>query len=156
MSYTIVDLLKKLEALEENAFSMYKELASLEEGYDIKLRTVARILASEEERHIALYRKLIGQAEKEPETTIDFSIYDKASSLVDSFKKRIVKPKVKSVKELVQFSVEFERENVALLIDIRGRMVRKEEDSVTFNYLTLTELIMEEQKHVETLNVFLT
>lgn len=155
MSYTIVDLLKKLEKIEENAFNLYHSLASVEGKENIKFRTVVRILAGEEERHVKLYRKLIEQAERQPETEIDFSIYDKASSLVEEFKGRIVKPQVNSIQEIVKFALNFERENAALLIDIRGRMVKKEDDSVNFNYLTLTELIVEEQKHADALKLFL-
>lgn len=154
MSYNIVDLLKKLETLEENALQMYRDMASMKESQDVRLRTAAKILASEEERHVSLYRKLIEQAEQQPETEIDFFIYDKASSLVEGFRKRIVKPRIETVKELIRFAVEFEKENAALLIDIRGRMVKKEEDTINFNYLTLTELILEEQKHIDMLKGF--
>ena len=155
MAYNIVDLLGKLKTLEENAFHMYSSMASAEGCPDIRLCTAAKVLAKEEERHTRFYRRLIEQAEQQPETEIDFSIYDKASSLVEGFRKMIVKPQVTSVQELIQFAVEFEKDNVALLIDIRGRMVKREEDHIDFNYLTLTELILEEQKHVDMLKGFI-
>jgi len=86
---------------------------------------------------------------------IDFDIYDKAYSLMNEFKKRIFTPQISSVPELLMFAYEFEKSNTALLLDIRGRMVRDSKDSVNFNYLTITEIILEEQKHSNAIAMFL-
>ncbi len=155
MSYTIVDLLEKLIALEQAACGMYRGLAQQAENRNTRLGTTARVLAKEEERHVEFYRNLRQEASKFEDINIGFDIYDKASSLINQFKKRIAVPRLEDSKALVKFAIEFEKENIALLLDIQGRMVKNEGDVLNTVYMAISDLIAEESKHVKSLEVFL-
>jgi len=155
MAYTLVDLLEKLRAIEECTVNMYEEIANNCSKKDKKISIAAKVLKAEELRHVENYGKLISDAQKQEDIEIDFDIYDKAYSLMNEFKKRIFTPQISSVPELLMFAYEFEKSNTALLLDIGGRMVRDSKDSVNFNYLTITEIILEEQKHSNAIAMFL-
>lgn len=154
MSYTILDLLEKLAVIEENACTIYKNIAALDGSKPIQFKSAARVLAKEEERHAEKYRKLVVKAAKYDSIDIDFGIYDKASALVRSFKSRLVRPEVNEVQELLRFALNFEKENIALLLDIQGRLVKEESDTDRMSYRILSELIEEEKKHVKNLENF--
>lgn len=155
MLYTLIDLLKKLREIEETACQMYIDIWNNCQETDIKLKTAAKVLVAEEKRHIQFYNKIIQDANDQTGIEIDFDVYDKISSLMNEFKRRIYVPELNSLRELINFACEFEKANTALLLDIRGRMVRDKEDSTNFNYVAITEIILEEIKHTEQLQMFL-
>lgn len=154
MVYTIVDLIAKLIAIEQNACKMYKNIAFMENGDRSSFKTVAKVLAKEEERHVEFYHKLMKKAAEFPDIEIDFELYDKASSLIQEFKKRIIMPADLDTGNIIAFALEFEKQNAALLIDIRGRLFKKSEDTESTIYMALTDLIIEEEKHVKNLKCF--
>lgn len=154
MGYSIVDLLDNLIVIEQNTCRMYRYIASSDSSAANSLKTVAMVLAKEEERHIAFYQNIKKEVSLHKDIEIDFDIYDKASSLVLEFKKFIAKPQAKNAEELVQYALNMERENVALLLNVQGRLVRKPDDRDTMSYLALSDLITEEQKHINNLQVF--
>lgn len=156
MSYTLVDILEKLRDLEKGAAKMYEEIAHNCSKKDKKISIAAKVLRTEELRHIEYYGKLIEEAknQKEVDIDIDFDIYDKAYSLMNEFKTRLFTPNISSVSELIEFAYDFENANTALLLDIRGRLVRDINESTNYNYLALTEILLEEQKHAESISLF--
>lgn len=154
MAYTIVDLLAKLVSIEQNACNMYKNMAFMDTGSFPAFKTVANILAIEEERHVIVYKKLMDEAGSFSDIELDLSLYDKASELIQEFKKRIAIPVAIDNKSIIEFALEFEKKNLALLLDVRGRWVRKPEDAEGTVYMTLTDLIIEEEKHVKNLEPF--
>jgi rubrerythrin len=155
MAYTLVDLLEKLRAIEECAAKMYEEIANNCSKKNKKISIAAKVLLAEEMRHVGYYSEMIKDSKGHEDIEIDFDIYDKAYSLMNEFRNRIYTPQVSSVAELITFASEFEKSNIALLLDIRGRMVRDSSDSTNFNYLAITEIILEEQKHSDALSSFI-
>lgn len=155
MAYTLVDLLEKLRAIEECAAKMYEEIANNCSKKDKKISIAAKVLMAEELRHVEYYGKVIADSQNHENIEIDFDIYDKAYSLMNEFKKRIYTPQISSVPELLLFAYEFENSNAALLLDIKGRMVRDNNGSLNFNYLAITEIILEEQKHSNAIAMFM-
>lgn len=152
MAYTIVDLLDKIISIEEMAKKMYVDLSDKYKN-DISTKTILNILVREEERHISYYKEIKKECVK-PEP-IDFHLYDKASFLFNQFKGNIIAPKLENHEELLKFAVDFEKKNVAFLIDIRGRLVTNVEDIDKPMYKILDKVIEEEKKHVENLEQFL-
>ena len=155
MSYTLVDLLEKLIIIEKNACKLYRNIASLSDVKSTKYKSAAVVLAKEEERHVTFYERIKESIEKQEKIEIDFNTYDKASTLIFEFEKRMSKAYVDSVEDLVKFAYNFERENVALLLSIQGRFVGKKFETDSLSYSTFTKLIEEERKHVKNIEAFM-
>jgi len=153
MAYTIVDLLDKLIMIEQKGCNLYKNMTFMASEIP-KIKTVAEILTKEEERHVAYYQSLKEKALGSPEVEIELDIYDRVSQLLIEFKRKIVLPQMGTVQELLKFALGFEKENVALLLDIQGRLVKKEEDTSSLSYKTISKIIEEEQKHVKNLEIY--
>ncbi|PAB58730.1 ferritin family protein [Anaeromicrobium sediminis] len=151
MAYTVIDLLDKIILIEEMAKDMYEEMGK-KYGEDINIRTIVNVLVREEERHIKYYKDL--KKECKDEESIDFHLYDKASFLFNQFKGNIIAPKISTKEELLNFAIDFERKNVAFLIDIRGRLVTSVNDSEKCMYRVLGKIIEEEQRHVDNIEKF--
>lgn len=153
MAYTVIDIMKKLSYIEEKAYLIYRELVYQSDNIP-KLKILASVLAKEEKRHIEYYKTLIEKLENKPVHEIDIDIYDKVSFLLDSFKSKITNPQTLKVGDLVEYSLDFERKNLAVLLDIQGRLVRSEADTETITYKTLIDIIKQEKTHIINLEKF--
>lgn len=153
MGYNIFDLLDKLVLIEKKAIDMYKQIAKTKNASS-SLKTVALVLAKEEERHVESYNAIKQSLKGKELDEIDFDVYDKVSSLVNQFQSRIILPDTSDVKELLLFALEFESQNLALLLDIQGRMVKNKEDVERVSYKVLEGLLEDEKKHINNLKAF--
>ena len=151
--YTIIDLLDKLITIEQKGYEMYK-LISLMDDIDNNIKLVAKILAKEEQRHGKIYRDLKTEMQKIDLPMIDFSIYDKASNLISSFRYPSL-GHISSVEELLRFALDFEEQGISLVMSIQGLLIRETGDSSSITYNVLTQIIEEERKHVENIERFL-
>ncbi len=151
--YTIIDLLDKLITIEQRGYEMYK-LISLMDDIDSNIKLVARILASEELRHSQIYKDLKKEMEKIDLPKIDFSVYDKASNLISSFRYP-TSGHIASVEELLRFALDFEEQGISLVMSIQGLLIRETQDSASITYNVLTQIIEEERKHIENIERFL-
>ena len=115
MGYNIFDILDKLIILEEKAIKMYRQIAKAKD-VSPSLKTVALVLAKEEEKHIESYNVLMENLKDKELDEIYFDIYDKVSSLLNEFQNRIVMPEASDVKSLLSFALELESQNLALQI----------------------------------------
>lgn len=153
MGYTVVDLLDKFISIEQAAHELYMKAAN-EAAVPEKVKTLAKVFAIEENRHIELYKNLKEKVKDDPDIYIDFTIYDRASKMIADFAKFTRNLSVKDTSELIDFFLNFEEENLALLIIIQGILVQSKEDEKTTKYKVLAELIKEEQKHIDDVSVF--
>jgi rubrerythrin len=153
MGYTVVDLLDKFISIEQSGYELYTKVAN-EADVPEKVRTIAKVFAIEENRHIELYKDLKERVKDDPDISIDFSIYDRASKMISDFAKFTRNFSAKDTNELIDFFLNFEEENLALLIIIQGILVQSKEDEKTTRYKVLAELIKEEQKHIDEVSVF--
>lgn len=154
MAYTIVDLLDKFISIEQAGYKMYTEIAKTD-NVENKIKTIAKIFAMEEKKHIEVYKSLKKSMEKEPDIEVDFFIYDKASTLIYQFTKLNKVPDTTSPKRLLEYCLSFEKDNLALLLSIKGILIKSKADEESINYKILSKLISEEQKHVENIKCFI-
>ena len=84
---------------------------------------------------------------------IDFSIYDKISFLISQFNLRIHTADIRSAKELISFSLDFEGEILALFLDIQGRLIKTSADSNSTTYLILSDIIKAKNKLIHDLEI---
>ena len=87
----------------------------------------------------------------ETEIAIDFDIYDKVYSLITEFRRRMYIPNISSVPNLISFSYKYEKASTALLLDIRGRMIREGDESSDYKNVVITEIIHRRQMHIESI-----
>ncbi|WP_251859937.1 hypothetical protein [Clostridium sp. Marseille-Q2269] len=152
MSYTIIDIIDNLIYIEKKGLSIYEEISK--NCKDTKVSIVAKTIAKQEEKHTEYYRNLKKDIEVLQKEDIDFSIYDKISSRMQQFKLSMTIPVMNNIKDLVNFSMNFEKENLALLVDIQGQLIRKETDTNMLAYNVIGKIIKEEEGHIKILKPY--
>ncbi len=153
MPYTIVDLLDKFINIEQNGYEMFLKIAGLD-NMPANIKTIAKVFAKEELRHIELYKNLKDEKSGRTDMELGFDIYDKASKLISEFSKVFQQSKTENIKEILEFSLDFEKENLALLLSIQGLLVSSD-NSQSKSYKVFSEIINEELIHVENVNYFI-
>ncbi len=154
MAYTMVDLVEKLIEIEQNGFKFYMGLTALD-NISEKVKTAAKVFAWEEVRHMEVLKELRDSIKGELEIQVDFGVYNKASILVVDFVKSHSKADVQEVQKLLGFALNFEKENVALLLSVRGSMVKSKSDKESKNYKIISGILDEEQKHVRNIEMLM-
>ncbi len=153
MGYTVVDLLDKFISIEQAGYELYMKIAN-EAAVPERVKVIARVFALEENRHVEIYKNLKERVKDDSDIVIDFSVYDRASKLISDIASFTRYFSFKDTSELIYFCLNFEEENLALLIIIQGILIQSKDDEKTTKYKVLTELIQEEQKHVQDVSVF--
>lgn len=154
MGYTILDIMNKLLDIEKNGRDFYLKLAD-QYANQAKLAAAARVLSKEEERHIRVYSDLLNTQLPLEETMISFEVYDRAVKLLHDFRRINKGPEAQDVQDLINWALAFEKENLALVLSIRGLLVRSTEDAESYPYQILSEVIREEEKHISNLEQFI-
>lgn len=154
MAYTIVDLLDKFILIEQKGYEMFMVIAA-NEAVEERIKALARIFASEEKRHSEIYKGLKEKMAGEPGIDVDLGIYDRASKLIYEFLNGNRIARTQNAKDILEFCLDFEKENLALIMSIQGILVSGEKSADSKNYRLLEELIGEEQKHIKNIELFL-
>ncbi|TCO74773.1 hypothetical protein [Marinisporobacter balticus] len=153
MAYNIIDLMNKIILVAKKRKEMYEKIR-FSTSRTMKVSVVATILVKDVQKTIDYYEQLKIEIEKDEEE-IDFFIYDKISFLINTFQRRFISPDIQDTEELLKFSLDFEKQVVALYIDIQGRIIQKEEDHKTKTYKILCEIIEKKQNHIKNLQKFI-
>lgn len=152
--YTICDVIEKLILIEKDSKKMYAGMADKSKKY-IMLNAMAKTLADEESKHINLYESLKIDLKDEENIEIDVFLYDKVAKLLHEFRSNMIEREFQDIQELVKYALEFEKKNIALLLDIQGKLVLNLQDTSKVSYIMISKLIEEEKKHEEELEVYL-
>lgn len=152
--YTILDILDKLIDIEKRAYDFYREIAE-KESFEQPIKTMAKVLAREEKRHIKIYEDMKEELKDKKEIDIDFEQYDQIYKVLSTFIRRLINIDIENTDELLKYALDFEKENLALVIRIQGILVRNLEDENSKPYVVLSKLIQEETKHIENIERFI-
>ncbi|MCT4509673.1 MAG: hypothetical protein N4A48_13125 [Tepidibacter sp.] len=154
MAYNNIDLIDKMIYIEQKRKEIYIQIAN--ENFQNKLISIiVKTLLKNLDRNLTYYTKEKEYIEQENlSEVINFLLYDKILFLINKFKKRLAKPDITNVKSLLKFSISWENQVYALLIDIQGRVIEKEEDIGTNTYILLTKLIKEKEEYIKSLEAF--
>lgn len=147
MSYTISDLLEKLINIEENTLDIYNEIQGNLESKFKAFDIIIQVIKKEELKHIKYYKDLKKEFENNSNEEIDFYLYDRVAKILFEFKNQSNLPKISNVQDLIRYAFEFEKNNIALLIDIQGRLIQKEDDMNKKVYKVINDIINEERGH---------
>ncbi|EJO5347591.1 hypothetical protein NRP93_001678 [Clostridium botulinum] len=153
MGYKVIDIIDNLIYIEKKGFRMFKKIS--ENCRDTRVSIVAKTIANQENKHTEYYENLKNNIKDSDTEDIDFFIYDKISSRMQQFKFSMNIPEMNNIKELINFSINFEKENLALLVDIQGQLIRKETDTNMLAYDVIGKIIKEEEKHIQLLKPYL-
>lgn len=146
--YTIIDLIDRLSEIEIQAYKLY---LSISENIKVEnsLKIMTKVFSNQEKKHLLVYEKLKEDLSSYDDIEIQFSTYDRVSTLIFEFSKVGREGDIRDVKELLKFVLTFEKENLALLLSIQGLFVKLQKDIETTNYIILSEIIKDEQQHVK-------
>lgn len=147
MSYKIFDLIQNLIDIENISLKLYLKIEENFKNKSQEISILAKAIAKQEQKHIEYYENLSQSLKGNLDDSIDFYLYDKISGLLFEFKKNIKIPEVNTPRYLVEFAIEFERNNVALLLNIQGRLLQNINDINNKIYKVLSIIIKEEEEH---------
>ncbi|MBF8982896.1 hypothetical protein IZY60_05050 [Lutibacter sp. B2] len=151
--YTTLDLINKTIIIARKRQDMYKKISSLDSQH-FTTAMIANTLVIDAKKTLLYYEKLKMEVEDGQEE-IDFATYDKISFLINEFKRRFVSPTIYDVENLLKFSLDFEKQVIALFIDIQGRLIHDKYDVEKNTYKILSSIIEAKQKHINNLEMYI-
>lgn len=150
MGYNVADIIDKAVNIAIRRRTIYEKIG--QEKCDIlSIKVISKVLVKESDKTIEYYKKLLNEINDMEFEEIDFSIYDKMSSLISDFNNRINIAEVKNVREFLIFSLEMEKAVYSLLMDVQGRYVKNASDIHTNTYRFLSEIISNKAGHIKML-----
>lgn len=152
MGYDIRDIIVKAVNLALKRRELYISLLDI--NPNIRVRTVINTLLIQVEKDIKQLEDLKESISDTIAEEIDFDIYDKISSLIYQFNNSLVNPKIRSLEEVLEFSLKLEESVYALFKDIQGRLVKDNSLIETQAYLILEEMIRLKEVNIESIKHF--
>ena len=151
MGYNVTDILDKAVTIALKRRTIYKTIG--QENRDIlSIKIMSNVLIKELDKTIGYYQTLLSEISDVEFEEIDFSIYDKMSSLINDFNKRIdVEIKINNVRDYLKSSLEMEKSIYSLMIDLQGRFVKNSSDIHSKTYKIFSDIIDNKVKHIEML-----
>lgn len=150
MGYNAIDLLDKSIFIANKRKEIYTKIGEKNTS-NTALLLISKVLVKNVEKSIQYYKKLKNEISEDILEDIEFTAYDKISFLINEFNNKLLVPDVSDVKELLEFSLEFEKLLYALFIDIQGRLVQKEADTDSTTYKLLSNIIHRRESQIESL-----
>jgi hypothetical protein len=150
LGYNIIDVLDKAIDIAHKRKRLYTEISN-QKNQPPAVRIIAKVLADTVDTTFLYYEKLKKEVKDKEIEVIDFFIYDKISFLISQFNLRIHDADIKTSKELISFSLNFESEILALFLDIQGRLIKTAADANSSTYLILSDMIQTKTKLIHNL-----
>lgn len=151
MAYTMVDLLDKLIYIEEQGYEMFMNIAETHKENE-KVRTLVKVFAHEEKRHAATYEALKNNIKDVITQELDITLYNKAVKFIYEFSKKERKPKMENIQDVLEYCLDYEKENLALVTIVQGTLFNEKD---TESQQIFARIIAEEKKHVRNIKAFL-
>lgn len=146
--YDIRDILRKAIEIASKKRAVYQKLQ--DNSGDVRMRVLIGVFIKAMNLDISYYQRLIDNVSDQMAVGLDFSTFDKISSLVNQFSRLILDVNITDRKELVSYVLEQEKASYALMIDIQGRLVVTE-TSNSIAYYVFSELILNKKNYIEEL-----
>lgn len=140
MGYSIIDIIDKSVAIANKRKELYTEI-SVQNNLLPSIKILSKVLADNVNKTLLYYQRLKEEVNNDDTEKIDFAIYDKISFLINQFNLRVYSTDATTPKEFLCFSVYFEKEILALFLDIQGRLITHASDTTSKTYIILTDMI---------------
>lgn len=150
LGYSIIDIIDKATAIANKRKDLYAEI-SKQNNIPPSVRIISKVFSDNVDKTFVYYEKLKQEVNDDEVKKIDFSIYDKISFLISQFNSRVYTTDATTPKEFLSFSLYFEKEILALFLDIQGRLVKNSNDTSSKTYIILSSMIKTKTKLVDDL-----
>ena len=150
MGYNIIDIMDKAIAIAYKRKELYTKI-SMQNHQPPAVKILSKVLADNVDKTFLYYERIKKEVDTENIETIDFVIYDKISFLINQFNLRIHATDTTTTKEFLNFSVNFEKEVLALFLDVQGRLIKNANDASSTSYIILSDMIKTKTKLIEDL-----
>ena len=146
MSYSIIDIVDKAIKIEEKRIFLINELINENENLPT-INLLGKVFEKESRKMIDYYRSIELELNDSDVEEIDFRTYDKISFLINEFFNKMFIPIVENPKEYMNYALELAGDELALFIEIQGRLVNNDNKSsgITYNILSSIILKLEQQ-----------
>ncbi|MGK0466673.1 hypothetical protein [Clostridium sp.] len=152
MGYNIIDVIDKAITIPQKRKDLYTQISNQLSQHPV-VKILSKVLADNVDKTLFYYKKLKAEIKPNEMDMIDFGIYDKISFLINQFNLRIYVTDAATPKDFLSFSTELEKEILALLLDIQGRLVKTSSDTTSTSYTTLSNMIKLKTKLIENLEM---
>ena len=147
MAYNIIDILDKTINIAEKRKKVYSNIDY--KGQDkSKFQLVRCVLIKSIEKEISYYEELKKDLKYQDLEDIDFSIYDKISFLMNQFYNKAYCEDIDNIPKLIKCTTSLHKDIFALYMSIQGKLIRTENDTETFAYKILSNVLTRKQKTI--------
>ena len=150
MGYNIIDIMDKAIAIAYTRKELYTGVSN-QNHQPPAIKILSKVLADNVDKTLLYYEKLKKELNHKEIEIIDFAIYDKISFLIGQFNLRLHTTDATTPKEFISFSLNFEKEILALFLDIQGRLIKNANDTNSTAYIILSDMIKTKTKLIEDL-----
>ncbi|MGN0144696.1 MAG: hypothetical protein ACI398_06915, partial [Clostridium sp.] len=110
---------------------------------------LGKIFEKQSYNMISYYENIKSGISPEELEEIDFRTYDKISFLINEFCNKMVMIKCKTPKEYLHQALNIATDELALFIDVQGRLVNNSSNAVTKTYEILSNIIIRLRNQVD-------
>lgn len=151
MSYNVNDIIEKTVKIEEKRILMINDLIN-ENNNLPTINLLGKVFEKECRKMINYYREIQSEINDTELEEIDFRTYDKISFLINEFCNKMYMPMVETPKEYLSNALRMAGDELALFIDIQGRLVNNLNNVNGITYNILSRIISKLKTHVENIN----
>ncbi|AFM41582.1 hypothetical protein Desaci_2649 [Desulfosporosinus acidiphilus SJ4] len=148
MGYNVADIIEKALKIAVRRRAIYESIGQHKSDI-LYVKIFSNVLIKQMDKTVKYYESLLNEIRKVTFEEIDFSTYDKMSSLISNFNMRLNEINITSGREFLEFSLSLERAVYSLLVDIQGRFVKNTDDVHTRTYEILSDIILSKAKQIE-------
>ena len=147
MPYNIIDILDKTISISKKRKIIYLDIDY--KGQDItKFQLVRCVLIKSIEKEINYYEDLEKELQDQDLEDINFSVYDKISFLMNQFYNKIYCQDIDNIPKLIKYATTLHKDIFALYMSIQGKLITTENDTETFAYKILSNVLARKEKTI--------
>ncbi|MBE6051124.1 MAG: hypothetical protein E7214_10865 [Clostridium sp.] len=138
MGYNIIDIIDKTVEIDERILSLIEDV---EQKNNMKIFVMSKVVEKQMNNKIDGNKKIKKDAIEKNLEDIDFFVYDKISFLINEFNKKENELDITDIESYVKSIISIEKEEHALFLDVKGRLVNSEFGYNKENYNFIVKII---------------
>ena len=150
MSYNIIDIVEKAIKIEEKRIFLINELINENKNLPT-INLLGKVFEKESRKMIDYYKTIELELNNSKLEEIDFRTYDKISFLINEFFSIMFIPVVEKPKEYMNYALQLSSNQLALFLDIQGRLVNNSNRADGITYNVLSDIIVKLEQRVDSI-----